>query len=330
MKLSIIIVNYKAWQYLDKAMRAIETGFPDDWEIIIVDNETDPESLARFAAAWPWVTLVPNTENSGFGFGSAIGVAHASGDRLLFMNPDVLAKSTDISALIEEKRSHPDVAIIAPRQVGSDGRPQKVFDEFPGVLNQSKTLKALGKLFGAGQKPDPRKEYDDLVFCDWVTGSFLLIDRADYDATGGWSSDFWMYGEDADLCKRASKLGLKCAYTPHVEIVHTHGGSSRINVPIRALTKREVIISKHVYASRHAEGFKRPLTHFLILIMKMPPLVVAAVLDLLTFRRIPALQVRSGMLFGLAAYYRGVMLNRSWLSPRALRNKNTSIPVPIE
>ncbi len=321
MKLSIIVVNYKSWQHLDNALQALESGFPADWEIIVVDNESEPQALERFASNWSWPKLVPNPQNSGFGFGSAIGVSHSSGERLLFMNPDVVASCADIRALLAEQDAHPDAAIIVPRQIGTNGHAQKVFDEFPGFLNQSKSVKAIVRLFMQGSKPDPRKHYKELVYPDWVTGSCLLIDRVDYAAIGGWSSDYWMYGEDADLCKRANNLGLRCAYTPNVEIVHTHGGSSRINVAIKALTKVEVIISKHVYASNHAKGVMKPLTHLLIVFLKVPPLIVATFADLITLRRIPTLRVRRRMLTGLTSYYRGVVVNGSWLSPRALANK---------
>ena len=51
----------------------------------------------------------------------------------MFMNPDVVATAEEIRALIADKAAHPDVALISPKQVGTDGRPQKVFDEFPDL-----------------------------------------------------------------------------------------------------------------------------------------------------------------------------------------------------
>ena len=116
-----------------------------------------------------------------------------------------------------------------------------------------------------GRSPDPRREYQGLVYCDWVTGSVLLIDRADYERIGGWCNDYWMYAEDADLCRRARDLGLSVAYCPDVQVLHAHGGSSRINVRVKALTKLEVIISKHVYAENHFKGSRRALGHHRLL-----------------------------------------------------------------
>ena len=131
-----------------------------------------------------------------------------------------------------------------------------------------------------------------------------------------------MYVEDADLCKRASDLGLHVAYVPNVQVIHAHGGSSRINVAVKSMTKLEVIISKHVYAHSHTSGLTRGLMHALIGGLRLPGLLLAAALDLLTLRRVPTLRVRTGILAGLLTYYRGVARTGSWLSPRARANQS--------
>lgn len=320
MKLSTIIVNYRAWPYIEKALDTLHEEMPADWEVIVVDNETDAAACDDFQRRYPWVKVIPNPENSGFGQGCIIGVAHADGEQLLFMNPDVVASAQDIRQLMKIKADHPDVAIIAPKQLDNAGNPQKVFDEFPDLVNQSKLLKFVRRLLFPQRRPDPRSEHSGLVYCDWVTGSFLLVDRSDYDRIGGWCNDYWMYAEDADLCRRARDLGLNVAYCPDVQVLHAHGGSSRINVRVKSLTKLEVIISKHVYVQNHF-GRRRKLGHLEIALLRLPGLMVASVLDLLTLRRIASLRVRSGMLGGLLDYYRGVRRSGQWLSPRALANK---------
>ncbi|MDH3363271.1 MAG: glycosyltransferase family 2 protein [Gammaproteobacteria bacterium] len=323
MKLSIVTVNYRSWNHLESALVELQKAFPDDWEIIVVDNESVAETFDVFSARFPWATFIANRDNSGFGAGCNIGVARATGDRLLFMNPDVVASCESIQALIDIKEQH-DIGIVAPKQVSSSGKPQKVFDDFPGLLNQSKTLKSLLRLLMPFRFPDPRADYQQITYCDWVTGSVLLIDRADFDAIGGWAEDYWMYVEDADLCRKAHDKGLKVAYIPEVEVIHAHGGSSRLNVAVKSMTKLEVIISKHVYTSRHTAGLENCLTHTLIILLRLPVLAIAWLLDLLTLRQVPALRVRGRMFTGLLRYYLGVLRSGSWLSPRAIANQALS------
>ncbi|MCZ6827807.1 MAG: glycosyltransferase family 2 protein [Gammaproteobacteria bacterium] len=321
MKLSIIIVNYRSWGHLQTALDALQADFPADWEIIVVDNESQAEPFHEFQASFPWVTFVAHAHNSGFGFGCNLGASRASGAALLFMNPDVIASCDDIGSLMQEKAAHPDVALISPKQLAPSGRPQKVFDDFPGLLNQSKILKALLRILWPSRFMDPRADYDALTYCDWITGSCLLVSRENFDAIGGWSEDYWMYVEDADLCRRAHDLGLRVAYAPDVQVVHAHGGSSRLNVDIKAMTKLEVIISKHVYANNHFRGARRLTMHLLIGGLRLPVLTVTAIADLITLRQIPALRVRSKMLSGLLSYYAGVQRTGTWLSPRAIANR---------
>ena len=323
MKLSIITVNYKSWGHLEAALSALSSAFPDDWEIIVVDNESDPTEFDTFAAQFPWATFIANPDNSGFGHGCNIGVAKASGEQLLFMNPDVIAKPADIQKLMQIKEQH-DIGIVAPKQVSAAGKAQKVFDDFPSLLNQSKTLKALLRFLLPSKFRNPRAEYSELTYCDWVTGSVLIIEHEDFDAIGGWSEDYWMYVEDADLCRKAHDCGLSVAYAPEVQVIHAHGGSSRLNVAVKSMTKLEVIISKHVYTQHHSRGLAAWLTHALIVLLRMPVLVIAGALDLVTLRQIPTLRVRSRMLLGLLRYYGGVIRTGSWLSPRATANQSSA------
>jgi GT2 family glycosyltransferase len=323
MKLSIVTVNYKSWGHLEAALSALQDDFPQDWEIIVVDNESSPAEFDAFAARFPWATFIANPDNSGFGCGCNIGVEKASGEQLLFMNPDVIATPTEIQKLMQIKERH-DIGIVAPKQVSAAGKAQKVFDDFPSLLNQSKTLKALLRFLMPWKFRDPRADYSELTYCDWVTGSVLLIDHEDFDAIGGWSEDYWMYVEDADLCRKAHDCGLSVAYAPEVQVIHAHGGSSRLNVAVKSMTKLEVIISKHVYTQHHTRGMTRIATHKLIIFLRVPMLLVAGALDLLTLRQIPTLRVRSRMLVGLTHYYSGVARTGSWLSPRALANQSSA------
>ncbi len=321
MKLSIITVNYRSWGYLEAALDALVTSFPDDWEVIVVDNESVPSDLEEFSVRFPWATFLANPDNSGFGHACNIGVAASKGERLLFMNPDVIARTHDIQKLMQVQDEH-DIGVVAPRQLSARGKPQKVFDDFPSLCNQSKTIKALLRFLFPSRFRDPRRECKELTWCDWVTGSVLMIRRADFDAVGGWSEDYWMYVEDTDLCRKVHDCGMSVAYEPDVEVIHAHGGSSRLNVEVETMTRLEVIISKHVYTRKHTGGFERHLTHALIILLRMPMLMISALLDLITLHQVPALRVRGRMFLSLVRYYGNVVRSGSWLSQRALANQS--------
>src|SRR5690606_2943956 len=66
---------------------------------------------------------------------------------------------------------------------------------------------------------------DSVREVDIVTGCFLLLPRALWERLGGFHPDFFMYGEEADLCLRARRLGVRPIITPEATIVH-YGGRS--------------------------------------------------------------------------------------------------------
>jgi GT2 family glycosyltransferase len=320
--LSIIIVNYRSWGHLQTALDALLPGFPfDEWEIIVVDNESDPELFDEFKSRFPEISFIANPINSGYAFGTNLGAAQATGEQLIFMNPDVVVDCGDIVALMAEKKRLGGVALLTPRQVDSEGKTQKLFDVFPDLLNHFSIVKGLLRLLKPEKYPDPRANIKTVIYPDWVGGAFLLISRKDFDTIDGWSEDYWLYAEDTDLCRRARDKGLRAACTPAVTIVHTHGGSSRHSESVTALSKLEVVISKNVFAQKHSKGLRRFLNHFFIALLNLPELSLAALLNIVTLRSVRALRVRGHVFSELAPYYLNALKTGVWLSPWAIANK---------
>ena len=326
MSLSIIIVNYRSWGHLQTALDALLPGFPfDDWEIIVVDNESDPEIFNEFKSRFPQISFSANPINTGFAFGANIGAHQATGEHLIFMNPDVIVECGDVVALMEEKRRLGDVALLTPRQVDSKGRTQKLYDAFPGLLGQFRTVKAVLRLLKPDKYPNPRANINTVIYPDWVGCPFLLISQSDFDTIGGWSEDYWLYAEDVDLCMRARELGLRAACTPEVTVIHTHGASSRYNESVTALSKLESIISKNVFAQRHSKGLRRFLNHLIIALLNLPVLSLAALLNIVSLKSVRALRLRGYIFSELVLYYLNALKTGVWLSPRAIANKAAKV-----
>jgi hypothetical protein len=307
---------------LQTAFDALLPEFPfGEWEIIVVDNESDADLFDEFKSKFPDISFTANPVNSGYGVGANIGAARATGKQLLFMNPDVIATVDEISALIEEKHRLRDIAMLTPRQVDSKGRTQKLYDVFPDGLNHFRTVKGIMRLLKPDKYPDPRADIKSVIYPDWVGCSFLLINRQDFDAIGGWSDDYWLYAEDTDFCRRAHDMGMGVACTPVVTIIHTHGGSSRQSESVAALSKLEGIISKNVFAMRHSNGLHRFLNHLIIAWLNLPVLALGSFFNILTMQTVRALRLRGFIFSALVPYYVNALKTGVWISPRAMANK---------
>jgi GT2 family glycosyltransferase len=322
LKLSIIIVNYRSWSFLDECLSSLIAD-PDskDWQIIVVDNHSNDGQFESFKQKYTQIEFVAQQRNGGFAYGCNAGVLKVSNEaearcRLLFLNPDVVVEAGQIGALSAIKDKFPEVAILTATQVNGKGQAQKTWDIFPDLLTYLKSVKSALRVLMPGRFPDPRATLQGLVYCDWVSGAVFMIDGDHFNELGGWCEDYWLYSEDCDLCFLAGQKGYRVACTPEVTFLHHHGGASRQTREITALTKTEAIISKHVFNHRHRRGWRKVLNHSLIMLANIPELAFWSLLDNLTFRRFRVLTVRRNMFIQLLSHYGKVRRSGSWCSAR--------------
>jgi GT2 family glycosyltransferase len=255
--LSIIIVNYRSWKRLSACLHSIEQQGLQDLEVIVVDNFSNDGQGESFAAQFPNVKWIMQNINGGFAQACNKGAAHANGNWLLFLNPDTILNTPILNPLLEKAEQHSDWKLIGIRQLndaGKDTHPHGVFLKWWNVWPPFRSLERLIK----------GREYSKhylstapITFPDWISGAFVLIRKNDFQELGGWDERFWMYYEDMDLSKRAADKGWKRVMYNELVCLHYHGGSSRINHEIKALTKSTVIKSASIYINKYMTGFAR-------------------------------------------------------------------------
>lgn len=320
MELSIVTVNFRCWDHLQTALDGLLPAAQLNrgrWEIVVVDNASGGNELERFRKRYDGVQFLENAGNLGFASANNLGARHAVGEYLLFMNPDVVADPAQVDMLLREKKAHPDIALLTATQFDGRGRLQKSFDRFPDLLTYFRSVRSMMRKLLPGRNPDPRRRRDEIVHCDWISGSLLMLSRADFEHLGGWSEDYWMYAEDMDLCRRAADLGMARALTPSAQFTHLHGGASRRDPEVTLITKSEVMISAHVYIHRHFTGLHRLANHGIVGLRNLGPLAAAGLGNLLTLGRLPGLDLRSRLLGVMLRHYSRVIVTGSWLSQRA-------------
>lgn len=322
MKLSIIIVHYGPTTALERCLNALTALGGPRREIIVVDNGGETPLEAKPNSGY---TIIPNLENPGFGHGCNTGVSRASGELLLFLNPDAVASIDDLDTLVNEKTTHPEYTILSCRQTNSQGRQSKTFDSFPSPVTLFGLTRALARLFSPEKNPNPHSNWDGIIDCDWVTGSVLLISAKDFREVGGWSDDYWLYMEDTDLCRRVRNRGMRVGCTAAVTLVHDHGISTRSDEATEVLCRSETIISGHVWAARHLPGISSFLFHWLQFIRSMALLMPIAIIDLFTFSRIRTLRGRRKIFSRLLHYYCSAPWKQTWTSPRAPSQRGKTV-----
>lgn len=315
--LSVIIVNYKSWGILGENLDLLSSYDFESFnlEIIVVDNCSNDGKLQEFVSRFPTVQFIENEGNWGFAHGCNLGAKHAKGAVLLFLNPDTLAPKESLEKMFLAYNSDPKIGILSCKQSEKASSYQKIL---PSIFTLFGPQRSLYKLLNSSKfkKMNCQICTANLVFPDWISGSVVMISREWFDSVGGWNTDYWMYSEDVELSKKVKDAGGLLALLCNVNIVHEHGGASRINVETSALTKTEVIISQHVYIQNNFSEIQKVPSHILLLINTLFFKGILGAFGLVMFF-LPKAKVQTLILKNCLTYYFSAIKNQTWLSPKS-------------
>jgi len=253
--LSAIIVAYRTPSEVAAAVASLraQTDPPD--EIVVVDNgaaDGDPlPELAELAG----VAIRRPERNIGYGAGCNFGARVVSGDDLLVMNADVVLTAGATAALRGRLHSDDQIAVVGPR-IFSHGEVQLSARAFPslrtGLFGRRSVLTRL--LVRAQRYPTelrPARQGGGRV--DWVSGACMLVRRSAFDAVGGFDEGYWMYWEDADLCRRLDNKSWQVHFEPAAVVHHATGASGVSARTIRAFHESAARFAKRHIARTEAE-----------------------------------------------------------------------------
>ena len=284
-------------------------------EVIIVNNCQDDQTIKEVKKRFSRFMFIQNNVNGGFANGCNLGAENSLGEFLLFLNPDTVATESEIEKLLIAARSDSSNYILSCRQVRENSRESKVTADFPEMWNLTGFLRLITGWRNMIYSKDRR-----VLFPDCVSGSVIMIRREIFFKVKGFDEDFWMYLEDTDLCRRIRNTGAKIAYYRDIEIMHAHGGSSRIDLKTISITKCEVMISKHVYIQKHKTGADRTFIQAFMVVNNLLTGLILGLSGIILFF-IPALLVRTWIFLRLLNYYTGSFFRHSWISPRSVNFK---------
>jgi GT2 family glycosyltransferase len=227
----LVIVNYRSYEELSRCLASLEPLRRGFATVNVVDQESDGASAAAVARAFPWAVILERRTNDGFAKGINAGAASGHAPFLLLLNPDCVAGSDFVARLVDFAVEHPEAAIVGPRILNADGTIQGSARRFPDwstfIAGRSSWLTKKFPKNPLSRWNLPALEEGAGTSCvDWVSGACMLVRRDAFDQAGGMDERFFLYWEDADLCKRLDELGWSTIYFPDAEVVHAGGRSS--------------------------------------------------------------------------------------------------------
>jgi len=317
--LSIVIVNYKSWNHLRNCLNSLNFQSNQfDFEVVVVDNQSADGQLEKFQQEFTDVRFVKNSGNNGFANGCNFGANQSTGDYLLFLNPDTIANETAIAEMLQFAKKQHTVGIVSCLQKKPKGGYEKSTRVFPNLFTLFGLTRAVCKFLSSKRIHSE----ENVLYIDWVSGSVVMISKEWLAQINGWNEDYWMYYEDTDLSKRVQISNGKVALLTSCEVVHNHGGSSRINMKTASLTKTEVLISKHVYIHTHFKGFEKLLSFFILILYTLISKIILGIFGILFFF-IPKMRLNVYLLSKTIRYYLRSIVKGTWLSPNSMNFKTS-------
>lgn len=232
--LSFIIVSWNAKEYLRECINSLYDNLQDlQYEIIVVDNASTDGSWEMVRDEFPGVYLIINSDNLGFAEANNKGIEISKGKYLCLINSDVKVIRHSVESLYHYIENYPKVGIVGPRVLNGDLSLQPSCRTFPTLRSSFFRALKLDTRFKKSayfaQHFMTDWNYDDTRDVDILSGCFWMIRRTALYNVGLLDTQFFIYGEDMDLCKRFHEAGWKLVFCHNAEIIHYGGASSSKN-----------------------------------------------------------------------------------------------------
>lgn len=206
-KISIIIINYNGGQLLNRCVESIKKNIIISFEIIIIDNGSQDNSIEKFIDDKN-VKVILNNDNLGFSKANNIGASISNGELIHFLNPDCIINES----INEVYRFHLDSRqdnVGVTNLKYEDGSSQKSKHIIPNPVNIFKKILHLKKV-----------NY-------WYLGASIIVPKKIFLKIGGWSEEFFMYAEDLDFFHKVNKINIPI-FEHKQSIIHLSEGITKI------------------------------------------------------------------------------------------------------
>ncbi|KFF58408.1 glycosyl transferase, partial [Cryobacterium sp. MLB-32] len=185
-------------------------------EIIVVENGSGDDSLARLQKIAEEVTLVESADNLGFTGGCNLGVSRASGEFIAFLNNDAKPDRGWIREAISTFASGANIGAVASKVLDWDG-------DRIDFVDASITWYGMGYKPHAGETD--RGAWDEEKDVLFGTGAAMFIRASVFAELGGFDDNFFMFYDDVDLGWRLNLLGYRFRFQPKSLAFHKHHAS---------------------------------------------------------------------------------------------------------
>lgn len=224
----VIIVSYNFERWIEKCLGSLQTSeMPID--VVVIDNASIDNTVKRIRNEYPWVNLIANNKNLGFGKANNIGLSLAlkHGYKGVFLlNQDAWIEQNVIQTLLQTSENNPSFGILSPLHFTGNG--DKLDPGFAHYVKEGPTDNGLNE-------------------SPFINAAMWYLPTDVVKVVGGFSPLFYHYGEDKDYVNRLHFHGYKVGYIDTIRGFHDR--------EYRPVTREQFLRTEFVY---HLSEYANP------------------------------------------------------------------------
>jgi hypothetical protein len=229
MQISASIVCYQ--QDIETLKKTVNSFLktPLKKKLFLIDNSPTNQLQKQFVS--DEIEYIFTGKNLGFGNAHNLILNHISADFHLILNPDVVFESDVIPGLLQKFKTEKEVSFITPKVLNTNGEMQFVCRKNPTFFD------LLNRKLFFSKKNIFENEYrnqnlEKSFYPNFIHGCFMLFKTEDLKTINGFDERFFLYMEDADICRKISNINKKILYFTEFQIVHNHQRGSAKSIKL--------------------------------------------------------------------------------------------------
>ena len=275
--ITVLITSFRSKEKIYSCLQSIGTKA----KIIIIENSNDIELKEKAESLYPNLQCILSAENLGYAKGNNLGLSKVKTKFALIINPDAYLDKDTFENFVTAAKKIKNFSIIAP------------------YIQEKKDENMLKK-----------NELNKILEVDNVKGFAMFLKMDEFEDTGFFDENFFIYFEEIDLCKRLRKKNKKIFLDPNIKIFHAGGSShdKEINNQMELSRNWHWMWSSFYFYKKHHGYFYA--------LFKMIGKFVSAIFKIILFTLTFNKNKRNIYYQRFSGILNSMMLRKSWYRPK--------------
>jgi len=199
--------------------------------LYLLDNSAT--DALRDISNHPDVIYIFNKKNKGFGAANnqVISKIDAVSTHHLVLNPDISFSPSVMETLLAVLEKDSSLAMVAPKVTYPDGRLQYTCRKHPTVLGMFLRRTRIFQPY-VKKRMYQEEQLAQFFYPEFIHGCFMLFKTLDFVQIEGFDPRYFLYMEDADICRKIAQAGKEIGYVPSASVVHVHrkGSAKKVHL----------------------------------------------------------------------------------------------------